>query len=108
MLAGSGGNLLQLIEALQMIEHGLRIDAEVDEASNLINANILHSLHHFQAALLRAKQSTRFVVAIECMFQQRIQVLVRELTKRIIQSISRTSDRREALSVVFEQIGRTS
>ena len=89
----------------QLRHHDFGGDAEIDQAGDLVDADVLQPLHHGQAALRSAEETARLVIAREGMLEQRLDVRVGELLEEAVDGFPAcVAERREARGVLFEKI----
>ncbi|MCR6645564.1 MAG: hypothetical protein NVV62_14170 [Terricaulis sp.] len=59
----------------QMLDRAIGVDAEIDKAGNLIDANALHFADHLHACFDRAEQPARDKIPLKSMIEQRVELL---------------------------------
>ena len=89
----------------QLRHHDFGGNAEIDQAGDLVDADVLQPLGHGQAALRSAEETARLVVAREGMLEQRLDVRVGELLEEPVDAFpAGAAERREARGVLLEKI----
>ena len=102
----------QFVQVGQVFEHHSRIDAEVDQAGDVVDADGLDRVDHRQTALGRTEQAAALVVALERMLEQRVHLVLGQTaqvnrTRRGVHALA-ALEGRERPGVLLDQVQRAA